>query len=123
MNINKNIITTITTDIRETRLQAAIEVNQAMLQLYWRIGKVISELEDKGYSIDQIISDLAKEFEIFYSETISFSCDNLAYMYRFYKAYPDIEKVQELLAQLPWGIIGCYWKKLEPMKNVFIMPN
>lgn len=103
MNINKNIINTITTDIRESRLQAAIEVNKAMLQLYWRIGKIISELEKNGHSLDQVISNLATEFENIYSETISFSDDNLEYMYRFYKAYSDIEKVQAVLAQLPWG--------------------
>ncbi|MEW5819224.1 MAG: DUF1016 N-terminal domain-containing protein [Cyanobacteriota bacterium] len=103
MNIDKRVITTITKDIRKSRLQAGIEVNKIMLQLYWRIGKVIRELEDNGYSIDQIISDLAEELESIYSETISFSDDNLEYMYRFYKAYPDIEKVQAVLAQLPWG--------------------
>lgn len=103
MNIDKKIINTITADIRESRLQAGAEVNKIMLQLYWRIGKVISESEENGYSIDKIISDLAQELENIYSETISFSDDNLAYMYRFYIAYPDIEKVQAVLAQLPWG--------------------
>jgi predicted nuclease of restriction endonuclease-like (RecB) superfamily len=103
MNIDKKILTTITTDIRESRLQAGVEVNKIMLQLYWRIGKVISELEENGYSIDHIISDLTQELKNIYSETISFSSDNLEYMYRFYKDYPDIEKVQAVLAQLPWG--------------------
>jgi predicted nuclease of restriction endonuclease-like (RecB) superfamily len=103
MNIDKNIITTITTDIRESRLRAGVEVNKIMLQLYWRIGSVISELEENGHSLERIISNLTKELENIYSETISFSEDNLSYMYRFYKAYPDIEKVQTVLAQLPWG--------------------
>ena len=117
MNIDKKILTTITTEIRESRLQAAIEVNKAMLQLYWRIGRVISELEENGYSLDQLISHLAREFENIYSVTISFSDDNLDYMYRFYKAYPDIDKVQAVLAQLPWGYHRLLLEDVETFKE------
>lgn len=49
-----------------------------------------------------IRSWLSEELAKIYSTTISFSAINLGYMQKFYAAYPDVEIVQTLLAQLPW---------------------
>ena len=74
---NDKVLNELKVDIRESRLQAGIEVNKIMLQLYWRIGKIISELEKDGHTIKQITSWLAKDLEKVYSKTISFSQRNL----------------------------------------------
>ncbi len=88
--------------IRTAQVRAAIAVNHELVILYWRIGQMILERQEKaGWGakvIDQLSQDLRREFP----EIKGFSSRNLKYMRTFAETYPDIAIVQEVLAQITW---------------------
>lgn len=89
--------------IKEAQYQAYRSVNKELISLYWYIGKSIIEKQKKlgwGQKIVQRLSrDLQKEFP----QNSGFSERNLKYMRKFYLQYKDKPKVQQLVAQIPWG--------------------
>ena len=88
--------------IRQTQLKAAVSVNRELIILYWKIGKdILANQEKLGWGskvIDQLSKDLRHEFP----DMKGFSVRNLKYMQAFAAAYPGIEFVQTVLAQLTW---------------------
>jgi predicted nuclease of restriction endonuclease-like (RecB) superfamily len=88
--------------IRQAQLKASLSVNRELVLLYWNIGRdIITNQEKLGWGskvIDQLSHDIRKEFP----HMKGFSVRNLKYMQAFAIAYPDIEFVQQLAAQLPW---------------------
>lgn len=90
------------TNIAQTRLKVILASNSAMVLLYWNIGqRILDKQKNQGWGariIDRLALDLHKEFP----EMKGFSPRNLKYMRAFAHAWPQIEIVQEVLAQLPW---------------------
>lgn len=88
--------------ISSARLQAARSVNRELILLYHHIGsEILKQQKQKGWGakvIDRLSKDLSEEF----SEMKGLSVRNLKYMRRFAEEYPDLEFVQEALAQLTW---------------------
>ena len=93
----------IITEIKSTRVVLAQRINSAMMQMYWNIGKRLSEEKmEKGYGsnvVKRLSADLQQEFP----ETTGFSPRNLWNMKSFYEFYELADvKVQQLAALLPW---------------------
>jgi len=91
------IIAQIKIEIETARLRAAISVNQHLLILYWRIGRIILEQQSaEGWGtkvIDRLSDDLRREFP----DMKGTSARNLKYMRAFAEAYPEF--AQAPLAQ------------------------
>lgn len=90
--------------IKSTQIKAALSVNREIILLYWEIGKELFEKqENQGWGnsvVDNLEKDLAAEFP----NLKGFSRRNLFYMKSFYSFFKsDFEKVQQLVAQIPWG--------------------
>lgn len=100
-------------DIKERILSAQYEalraVNKELIALYWDIGKMIVERQEKegwGKSVvERLSEDLQKEF----SGIKGFSVQNLWYMRQFYLTYRGNEKLQPLVGEISWS------------KNIIIM--
>ena len=70
--------------------------------LYHRIGSNILQLQkERGWG-SKVIDQLSHDLKTTFPEMKGFSTRNLKYMRKFASEYPDIEKVQQLAAQLPW---------------------
>ena len=93
--------------IQSAQVKASISVNRELLGLYWTIGKSISEKIEKanwGTSVVEVLSqDLKREFP----NQKGFSRSNLFSMKRWFEFYSksniEIEKIQQLVGQIPWG--------------------
>ena len=89
--------------IRQAQYQAYRTINKQLIKLYWDIGKSIVEKQEKlGWGkkiIQQLAGDLQKDFP----KNSGFSERNLKYMKKLYIEYKDKSKVQQLVAQIPWG--------------------
>jgi predicted nuclease of restriction endonuclease-like (RecB) superfamily len=89
--------------IKSSRIQAYRRVNKEIILLYWDIGKKIVERQEQfgwGKSVvEKLSTDLKKEFP----GLSGYSARNLWEMRRFYVAYKDYEKLQQLVAEIPWG--------------------
>ena len=97
-------IDNIKSKIRTAQIKAALSANSELIKLYWDIGKDIFEKQEiQGWG-NFIVENLSKDLKSEFPETKGFSRRNLFYMKKFYNFYKnDFEKVQQLVAQIPWG--------------------
>lgn len=90
--------------ISESRVKAARQLNLITSELYWFIGKMIAESQDKkgwGTSVVENLSrDLKKSFP---DVNFGFSERNLWDMRKFYLEYKDHEKLRRLAAEIGWS--------------------
>lgn len=89
--------------IRMAQYEAMKVVNKEMIQLYWDIGKLITEKQQTlgwGKSVVETLSkDLQKEFP----GMQGFSSRNIWYMQQFYVEYQSNEFLQPLVAEISWS--------------------
>lgn len=99
----ESFIHSVIDEVKKRRIQIVLQANQAMLLLYWHIGKTICEKQkEEGWGtkvIDRISRDLQKTFP----NMKGFSPRNIKYMKKFVTLWQDETIVQQLVAQLPWG--------------------
>lgn len=107
----------IKTSIKKERLAVVVAANSSMIILYWKIGKMILEKQDKeGWGtkvIDRLSYDLKEEFQ----EMKGFSTRNLKYMRKFAECWTDFEFVQRVVAQIPWRSNITLMDKLDDIKS------
>ncbi len=116
--------------IRTSQLSAVLKVNLELLNLYWEIGKELTEKQDHAGWGDKIISQLAIDLRQEFPEVKGFSRSNIfniAKWYRFYAALPKsvqqpvgltadntsltksnsvqqpVGRMPQLLGNVPWG--------------------
>lgn len=90
------------TRIHTAQQQAALAVNRELVLLYWQIGRDILERQDREGWGAKVIERLAQDLRNAFPDMRGFSPRNLKYMRAFAEAWPDVEFVQGVLAQLPW---------------------
>jgi len=96
----KAILNDIKHEIKTTQRKTIIDANSNLIRLYFRLGKIIEDNSKYGnYFIENVSIELNLEFP----KIQGFSVRNLKYMKKFYYEYKDDEKVQQLVAHLPWG--------------------
>ena len=96
----KQIINVIKSDIKESSLKTAIQVNNNLIRLYFRLGKILYDNYEYG---NKFIDEVVRELKLEYPNATGYSVRNLKYMKKFYSEYKDDELVQQLVAQVPWG--------------------
>jgi len=91
------------TKVLESRYKAARSVNKELILLYHHIGtEILSRQEQHGWGT-KVIERLSKDLTSSFPEMKGFSPRNLKYMRLFAYTYKDLEFVQQVVAQLPWG--------------------
>lgn len=93
------IVEGVKSQIRSAQYKAVIGANTEMFTLYWRIGNVIIENSRWG---DRFIENLSADIKADFPEATGYSIRNLKYMKRFAAEYPDLQFVQQVVAQIPW---------------------
>lgn len=88
--------------IQEERLRVVITANSAMILLYWDVGRLILERQDRAGWGGRVIDRLAADLGEVYPDMKGLSPRNLKYMRAFAAAWPERFIVQEALAQLTW---------------------
>jgi predicted nuclease of restriction endonuclease-like (RecB) superfamily len=109
-----NLLASIKSKIRSAQIKASISVNKAMLALYWDIGEMIIKKQAEAKWGDFLIEKLAIDLRGEFPDMKGFSRSNLFYIrqwVRFYsglgssvpQSVAQIQKVQQLVGQIPWG--------------------
>lgn len=96
----KLVIKEIKDDIKRTQIKTVLQVNSNLINLYFRIGKIMFENSKYGNSF---IKNVAIEIKIEFPSIEGFSERNLRNMKLFYLEYQNDENWQQLVANLPWG--------------------
>lgn len=94
-----DLINQIKADVYAARNQILRESNKTLLQLYWSIGKKISENTKYG---EFFVESLEKSLKIEFPYVRGFSRRNLFRMEKFYNSYKEFEKMPPAVALLPW---------------------
>ena len=91
--------------IATARVRAALAVNAELVALYWQIGRMILDRQERhgwgGKVIDRLAVDLRTEFP----GVRGFSRSTLQYARKLAVSYPTPEFVQQPVGQIPWGHI------------------
>ena len=101
-NLNKSfqeIFENIKNDVTKTQLEIMINANANLVNLYYRIGKIICENSSWG---NKFIDYLSRELKIAFPRQKGFSIRNLKYMKSFYMEYKYDNEFVQLVAQIPW---------------------
>ena len=110
----KCIMDNIKNDIKSTRFRIIENANRELLNLYFRLGKIIDENWKYGNSfVDQLSIGLKQEFP----EMRGLSPRNLRRMRIFYNEYKDIENWPMTLANLPWSHNYTLIEKVKDIKK------
>jgi predicted nuclease of restriction endonuclease-like (RecB) superfamily len=88
--------------IQQERLRVVLTANTAMVQLYWDIGRMILDRQQRAGWGAKVIDRLSADLREANPAMQGLSPRNLKYMRAFAAAWPDREIVQRVIAQLPW---------------------
>lgn len=89
--------------IEQSKARAMKAVNTEMIEMYWQIGKYISEKTANagwGKSVVREFSDFLKRA---YPSAVGFSSQNIWRMKQFYETYQANEKLSPLVREITWS--------------------
>ena len=115
LNINIEFaqwVKTLKNEIRTAQIKAAVKVNSGMLQMYWTLGKEITERQKIANWGDGFLKELSRELMAEFPDMKGFSYRNLKYIRQWFLFYNQEGSIgQQVVAQLgediffsvPWG--------------------
>lgn len=89
--------------IQSSQQRASLSVNRELVLLYWQIGREILDRQLVQSWGAKVIDQLAHDLTAAFPDMKGFSRRNLLYMRSFAEQWPDLEFVQQAVAQIPWG--------------------
>jgi len=89
--------------IKQSRSKAIRAINAELIDLYWNIGKYISEKIEKAEWGDSVVMELAKHIQRNEPDIKGFSDKNIWRMKQFYETYKDFPKLSTLLREISWS--------------------
>jgi predicted nuclease of restriction endonuclease-like (RecB) superfamily len=93
----------IATLIGERRARVVSLVNTELIELYWEIGKILSEKTHQEKWGSKVISNLAHYLKRTHPTLTGFSRPNLIRMRQFHETYPKNSMGSPLVNQLSWS--------------------
>ena len=107
-NSYKVWLVSIKNQIKSAQIKTSIAVNEEMLNLYWNIGKDISEKHFDSQYGSGFFDNLSKDLKNDFPDSQGFSSRNLRYMKKFYDFYKDEilhqagAELEDILFTIPW---------------------
>lgn len=95
----QEITSNIKNAITRTQLEIMTDANKKLVNLYYKIGKMLEENSSWG---NKFIDNVAMDLKMSFPNLKGFSVRNLKYMKTFYNEYKGDEEFVQLVAQLPW---------------------
>ena len=100
---NTQSFSTLLKQIQQARQKAFVQVNTALIDLYWQVGKTISEKVQNEAWGKGVVRELAHYIAQNAPDIKGFSDKNLWRMKQFYETYATDEKLPDLVRKLPWS--------------------
>ncbi len=100
-SIEKSFISDVIVKVRQAQYEALKAVNIHLINLYWEIGKSISEKQIESWG-KSVVPNLSKELQKEFPEVSGFSVTNLWLMAQFYSEYHLVENLQPLVGEISW---------------------
>lgn len=97
-----SLLKEIKTRISNAQYEALKAANKALIGLYWDIGQLIVERQQKEGWGKAIVEQLANDLQDDFPKMKGFSARNIWYMRNLYLSYYQNEKLQPLVAEIGW---------------------
>jgi len=88
--------------IQQERLRVVLAANAAMVLLYWDIGRMILDRQEREGWGAKVVDRLSADLREAYPDMQGLSPRNLKYMRSFAASWPERAIVQDALARIPW---------------------
>ena len=88
--------------IQQKQLQVFQKINTALIDLYWELGKTLSEKVRNNEWGKSVVTEFAKYITSNAPDIKGFSDKNLWRMKQFYETYVDHPELSALLREIPW---------------------
>lgn len=98
-----NLLQDVVQEVEKYRIQAAQQLTTTLIQLYFSIGNIIVDRQQRERWGKSVVERLASDLSKLTDTTMGFSTQNLWYMRQFYLEYKDEPQLQTLSHQVPWG--------------------
>ena len=89
--------------VRSAQYAALKAVNTELVGLYWDIGRMIAERQEKAEWGRAVVENLSEDLRREFPGVAGFSVQNLWYMRQFYLEYSDHERLQPLVGEIAWA--------------------
>lgn len=89
--------------IRTARISVARAANRELIELYWSLGKAITDKQEELGWGKSVVKQLAADLQSIFDGRRGFSAQNLWYMRQFYLEYRGDANLQQLVGEIPWG--------------------
>ena len=89
--------------VRSAQYAALKAVNTELVGLYWDIGRMIAERQEKAGWGRSVVENLSADLRREFPGVAGFSVQNLWYMRQFYLEYTGHERLQPLVGEIAWA--------------------
>jgi len=89
--------------IEHSKARAIKAVNAEMIEMYWQIGKYISEKAANDGWGKSVVQDFSNFLKQTYPSAGGFSSQNIWRMKQFYETYKENEKLSPLVREITWS--------------------
>jgi predicted nuclease of restriction endonuclease-like (RecB) superfamily len=96
----------------ELKPRAVASANRELDTLYWQVGRDILDRQQRQDWGTRVVDRPACDLKAVFPEMHRFSPRNLKYMRALAQAFPQLEFVQQPVAQLPWSHVVTLLDKL-----------
>lgn len=101
--VSENAFEPVLDIIEHAKNRAIRAANAEMIQMYWDIGKYVSDsVEDGGWG-KSVVEDFSDFLRRHYPSAKGFSPQNIWRMKQFYETYRDKEKLSPLVREISWS--------------------
>jgi predicted nuclease of restriction endonuclease-like (RecB) superfamily len=95
--------------IQKERLRVILAANSAMVLLYWDLGRMILDRQERAGWGAKVIDRLSADLREAFADMKGFSPRNLKYMRAFAAAWPERQLCSSLLHKFPGSTIASCW--------------
>jgi len=100
--------------IAQSRVRAALSVNRELIRLYWEIGRLIVQRQEREGWGTYVIGRLAADLRVEFPDLSGFSRTSLFRMRAFYLGYTKrVRDVSQATGQSPGGIVSQLARQLD----------
>jgi len=97
------LLAEIKTRIESAQYTALRAVNKELVGLYWDIGRLIAERQQREGWGKAVVTQLAADLQAGFPATAGFSASNLWRMRAFFETYRDTAKLAPLVREIGWA--------------------
>ena len=102
LNLENYDFGTVISIIENAKNRALKAVNAELIQMYWEVGKYLSDICNKSSFGDKVIDEVSSYISDVAPEIKGFNRRGLYRMKQFFETYKDDEFVSALLTQISW---------------------